>query len=233
MFDENKILAFIPARAGSKGIKGKNIFPIFDKPLMSYTIENALHSNYIDEVIVSTDSEKISEVAKKYGANVPFLRPPELASDTSNTVDAILHAISELAKNKKIFDDLILLQPTSPLRTTKDIDGAVKKYFKFNRKSLVSVSKAEESPILMRTILAEDRMEKLLQVNSTVRRQDMPNFYKINGAIYINKISEINEKTSFNDNIVPYVMDSDHSVDVDDYQDLEIVKYFIKRGEIF
>lgn len=231
MFEKNKILAFIPARGGSKGIKDKNIFPVCNKPLIAYTIEAALDCNYIDDVIVSTDSEKIAEVAKNFGAEVPFLRPSELASDTSKTLDAILYTLSELEKIGKIFDDLILLQPTSPLRTAEDINKALEKYFKFGRKSLVSLSEVNDSPILMRKIISEDKMEKLLDVNSTIRRQDMQKFYRVNGAIYINKISEIDCQTSFNDNEIPFVMSQENSVDVDEYQDLEVVKYFIKGGK--
>ena len=228
MFEENKILAMIPARGGSKDIKDKNIYPLCGKPLIAYTIEAALNSKYLDDVIVSTDSEKIADVAKNFGAEVPFLRPPELASDTSKTIDAILHVITELKKIGRVYDDFILLQPTSPLRTSENIDNAIEKYFKFGRKSLVSISKVNDSPIFMRTIISEDRMKKVLELPSTVRRQDLPDFYRVNGAIYINKISEIDEQTSFNDNEVPFLMSPGSSVEVDEYKDLEIVKFFLQ-----
>lgn len=229
MFNKNKILAFIPARGGSKGIKDKNIYPLCGKPLIAYTIETALASKYIDDVIVSTDSEKIAEVAKNFGAEIPFLRPKEFATDTSKTIDAILYTLAELSKCGRIFDDFMILQPTSPLRTTNDIDNAIEKYFKFDRKSLVSVSKVKDSPILIRNVIVEDKMEKLLEINSTIRRQDMPNFYRVNGAIYIKKISEIDEQTSFNDNEIPYIMSEENSVDIDEYLDLEIAKYFLNK----
>ena len=180
--------------------------------------------NIVDKSII------IYIVAKKFGVEVPFLRPQELAADTSKTIEAILHLLEELNKIAEKYDVLVLLQPTSPLRTSEDIDKAIQKFFKFDQKSLVSVSKVKDSPILMRTIIAEDKMEKILSVSSTVRRQDMPDFYKVNGAIYINKISEINASTSFNDNEVPFIMSSSHSVDVDEYKDLEIVKYFLSGG---
>jgi len=127
---------------------------------------------------------------------------------------------------------LVLLQPTSPLRTLEDIDGALEK---FEREGLpiASVSKAKDSPILLRKLKGESQMESLLGLPCTVRRQDMPPVYRVNGSIYINTISSLSMNTSFNDNVCPYVMDESHSVDIDDYLDLEIAKYYIeKRHEI-
>ena len=232
MFDNNKILAFIPARGGSKGLKDKNIHPIGGKPLVGHTIEAALASKYIDDVVVSTDSEKIADVAKKFGAEVPFLRPAEIAGDTSKTIDAIVYTLQKLKESGKVYDDFILLQPTSPLRTTDILDAAIEKYFKFDRKSLVSVSKVKDLPVLVRTVVGEDKMEKLLNQNSTVRRQDAADYYKVNGAIYINKIADINQQTSFNDNEVPFIMAAENSIDIDDYSDVEIAKYWYNRMKL-
>ena len=122
---------------------------------------------------------------------------------------------------------LVLLQPTSPLRTREDIDGALEK---FEREELpvASVSKAKDSPILLRKLTGDSRMESLLGLPSTVRRQDMPPVYRVNGSIYINEISSLSESTSFNDNVCPYVMDESHSVDIDDYLDLEVAKYYME-----
>lgn len=232
MINQKRILALIPARGGSKGIKNKNIIDLCGKPLISYTIAAAKESKYIDSVIVSTDSEKIAEVAVSCGASVPFLRPAALALDTSTTIVAVFHALQTLAECGDKYDVLVLLQPTSPLRTQEDIDGALEKFEK-EKLPLASVSKAKDSPILLRKLTGKSKMVSLLGLPSTVRRQDMPPVYKVNGSIYINEISCLRETTSFNDNVCPYVMEESHSIDIDDYLDLEIAKYYIERRHAF
>ena len=224
-----RILAIVPARGGSKGIKDKNIKEIEGRPLIEYTIEAAKRCEYIDEIVVSTDSEKIAKAAKKAGAKVPFLRPDELASDTARTIDVVLFTIEQLKLIGQEYDIVVLLQPTSPLRDEDDICGAIEKYVSCNMKSLVSVSEVSESPILMRQIVDETHMEKLLNINSTIRRQDMAKYYMVNGSIYINKIEELNSDTSLNDNVIPYVMDRSHAVDIDDYVDIEVMKYYVNN----
>lgn len=232
MINGKRILALIPARGGSKGIKNKNIIDLCGKPLISYTIEAAKESRYIDSVIVSTDSEKIAEVAISCGADVPFLRPAAFALDTSTTIETVCHAIQTFAEGGDRYDVLVLLQPTSPLRTQEDIDGALEK-FEREGLSIASVSKAKDSPILLRKLTSKSQMVSLLGLQSTVRRQDMPPVYRVNGSIYINAISSLNENTSFNDNVCPYVMEESHSVDIDDYLDIEIAKYFMERRRKF
>ena len=227
MFDEKKILALIPARGGSKGIKGKNIIPLAGKPLIAYTIEAALNSKYIDSVIVSTDNQEIAETAKIFGAEVPFMRPLELAGDKAKTIEAVLHALRELNEHEKFFDVLTLLQPTSPLRNTEDIDSAIETFFDKGKKGLVSISPAEDSPILIRSIDSQGKMSRLLNLNSTCRRQDMPEYFRVNGSIYINNVSEININTSFHDNPVPFIMTKEHSLDIDEPKDLILAEYYI------
>ena len=227
MINKKRILALIPARGGSKGIKNKNIIDLCGKPLISYTIAAAKESRYVDSVIVSTDSEKIAEIAVFYGADVPFLRPATLALDTSTTLETVCHAIKKLTACGDRYDVLLLLQPTSPLRTQEDIDRALEKFAREGL-SIASVSKAKDSPILLRKLTGKSRMESLLGLQSTVRRQDMPPVYRVNGSIYINEISSLSESTSFNDNVCPYVMDESHSVDIDDYLDLEVAKYYME-----
>ena len=229
MINNMRILAIVPARGGSKGIKDKNIKEIEGRPLIEYTIEAAKRCEYIDEIVVSTDSEKIAKAAKKAGAKVPFLRPDELASDTARTIDVVLFTIDQLKLIGQEYDIVVLLQPTSPLRDEDDICGAIEKYVSCNMKSLVSVSEVSESPILMRQIVDETHMEKLLNINSTIRRQDMAKYYMVNGSIYINKIEELNSDTSLNDNVIPYVMDRSHAVDIDDYVDIEVMKYYVNN----
>lgn len=228
MFNQNRILAIIPARGGSKGIPHKNIIDLCGKPLISYSVEAAKNSRYIDYILVSTDDDEIAKFAMEYGAKVPFFRPAELATDTSSTTEAIVHAIRGLESIGERFDDMILLQPTSPLRTTEDIDFAIEKYYQNGRSSLVSVSEVDDHPILVRSI-ENDILKPLLNVSSDCRRQDMPKYYRVNGCIYINKISDINEKSSFNDNSIPYIMEKSHSVDIDELSDLALAKYYYEK----
>lgn len=229
MFENKRILAIIPARGGSKGIPHKNIIDLCGKPLINYTIEAALGSKYIDYVIVSTDDQEIAKVARYCGAEIPFMRPAEFADDTSKTIDAVLYTVSELENIGEKFDILVLLQPTEPLRTAGDIDGAIDRYFECGCHSLVSVSEVDDHPILIRSV-EENQLKPLLNGSSTCRRQDMPIYYRVNGCIYINAISELNRKTSFNDNTVPYIMERSHSVDIDELSDLALARYYIENG---
>lgn len=228
MYKEKRILAIIPARGGSKGIKNKNIVDLCGKPLISYTIEAAKKSKYIDKVIVSTDSDKIANVSEKFGAEVPFKRPEYLSTDTAKSIEVVLHSIEELKKNNNTFDYCILLQPTQPLRKTFHTDEAIEKIIDSNKESLVSVCEVDQHPILMRKIDDNGTLQNLIEGSSTIRRQDFEKVYFVNGAIYINKISEMLDiNTSLNDNEIPYVMDRKYSVDIDEAADLELAKYFI------
>ncbi len=229
MYKNKKILSLIPARGGSKGIKDKNIVNLNGKPLIAYTIEAAQRSIYIDEVIVSTDSEEIKRISMEYGADVPFIRPSDLSTDTATTLDVVLHAIDFVKQRQDDFNTLILLQPTSPLRTYMDIDMAIKKHFLHNELDLVSVSEVNDNPILIRTVVDDEYVVPLLDKNSTCRRQNMPKYYRVNGCIYINKIEEINSKTSFNDNKLAYIMPKNCAVDIDEMVDLRIAEYYLKK----
>ncbi|MFR4161244.1 MAG: cytidylyltransferase domain-containing protein [Paraclostridium sordellii] len=227
---KSKVLAIIPARAGSKGIKDKNIIDLNGKPLIAHSIEAGLKSKHINKVVVSTDGEKIAKVAKDYGAEVPFLRPKHLATDTAKTIDCVIHCIEELKKNGEEYDYVVLLQPTQPLRQPWHIDEAFELIIKRNEDSLVSISKVKDHPVLMRTIDKNGYAINLLEGSSTKRRQEFPDFYKVNGAIYINKINEnLNYDTSFNDNKLVYIMDEQYGVDIDDMLDVEIAKLLIKN----
>ncbi|SFD31667.1 cytidylyltransferase domain-containing protein [Ruminococcus albus] len=229
MFNEKKILAVIPARGGSKGIPHKNIVDLCGKPLIVYSIEAGKKSRYIDYVMVSTDDEEIAKVAEQYGAEIPFMRPTDLASDTAKTIDAIIHAITELRKKGECFDVLVLLQPTAPLRNFEDVDKAIETFFSNNCFSLVSVSEVDDHPVLIRSI-EEGKLKSLLNVSSTCRRQDMPKYYKVNGCIYINSINELTLNTSFNDNVIPYRMEKSHSVDIDELCDLYLAEYYLRKN---
>lgn len=230
MINNLKVLALIPARGGSKGIKDKNIYDINGKPLIAYSIIAAQNSKYVDDVVITTDSEKIKKVAESFGANVPFLRPAELASDNSKTIDAVVHAANTLKELGRDYDILLLLQPTCPLRTTEDIDNSLELFVSKGCVALVSVNKVKEHPILMRKINEDGMMDNLLNLPSTIRRQDMPPIYKVNGSIYINLVKELRNDTSLNDNPLAYITDDEHSVDIDDLDDIERVKNILRKN---
>ena len=228
MIKDVKILALIPARGGSKGIKDKNIYDLCGKPLISYTIEAALGSQYIDDAIVTTNSQKIADVALKYGASVPFLRPDELAQDTSPSIEALMHAIDTLHNAGRDFDVVVWLQPTSPLRTSEDIDAAIEEFFRMGRQPLTSVSPVSDHPLLIRKMDEDGRLIKMLDISSTCRRQDMPPYYRVDGAIYIYNAAELSLNTSLNDACVPYVMQKNHTVDIDELSDIYLTKYYLE-----
>lgn len=234
MYKGKRFLAIIPARGGSKGIPRKNIKNINGKPLIQYTIDEAKGSKYLDKIIVSTDDEEIAEVALHCGAEVPFLRPKELAQDGSKTIDTLIHVLKELNSMMDNYNYLVLLQPTQPMRKSWHIDEAIESIIEKDEESLVSVSLVNENPILTRTINKYGTLEKILNINSTVRRQDFPKYYKVNGAIYINKIdSNFNENTSLNDNKLAYVMDKAYDVDIDEEIDIEMFELMLNKQKNF
>lgn len=230
MYKDQRILAIIPARGGSKGIPNKNITNLCGKPLIAYSILAAQASQYIDDIIVSTDSEQIRDTSVEYGASVPFLRPAALASDTSKTIDCMIYTINELKKQGQHYDCIVLLQPTQPIRKEGMVDEAISLLLDSTEDSLVSVTAVTEHPILMRTITKEGTLKSLLPMSSTVRRQDFPNVYRVNGSIYINRInSHFNSSTSLNDNLLPYFMEESYSVDIDSYEDLKKAETILQQ----
>jgi CMP-N-acetylneuraminic acid synthetase len=228
MYNEKTLLGLIPARGGSKGLPRKNLRPLCGKPLIAWTIEQALKSKYLDKVVVSTDDTEIAEMSKKYGAEVPFMRPKELATDEAKSVDVILHAIKFFESNNQHFDTIVLLQPTSPLRATENIDKAIETFFENNCESLVSVSEAPHSLFwsfeikngYLEPFLGKDFLNK--------RRQDLPKLYLPNGAIYISTKETIEKYISFfTDSTYPYIMPPERSIDVDTELDFRIAELLI------
>lgn len=231
MYKNKSLIGFVPARGGSKEIPGKNIISLAGKPLIQYTIETALRSKYLDTVVISTDSNEIAQIAEQCGARAPFLRPPELSSDTAKTIDAVLHTINTLASRNEQYDALVLLQPTQPFRNHQHVDEAIEHFFDSGMQSLASVCRVKEHPVLMRTINSQNQLSPICKSNSTIRRQEFEAVYKVNGAIYINAIDpQLNEQTSLNDNVIPYIMERDASVDIDTFDDLQFAEELIKSA---
>lgn len=214
-----RVLALIPARSGSKGVKDKNIRNFRGLPLMAHSIQSALESGVCDEIFVCTDSEKYACIAREYGASVPFLRSERSARDESKSIECVIEAVNRYKEIGKEFDALILLQPTSPLRSAKHIKEAYEKFLKYGE-DLASVCESLENPLFMRRI-ENERLCNLLPLSSSVRRQDLQKCYALNGAIYINAISRLSENTSFNDNPLSYVMSREESLDIDEEGDFE------------
>ncbi|MDP1393416.1 cytidylyltransferase domain-containing protein [Lysinibacillus capsici] len=207
-----RCLAVIPARGGSKGVPGKNIRLLAGKPLIAWTIEAAKRSKYITTTIVSTDDEEISTVAIEYGAEVPFIRPAHLAEDDTPGVAPILHALEQCPD----YDYVVVLQPTSPLRTAEDIDGTIEKMFKNDGDFCVSVAEASQSPYWMYTLNKDDVMQPLIDSPLVVRRQELPKAYILNGAVYVAKVEELKKTESFiTSETVAYEMPEERSFDID------------------
>lgn len=230
MFENKKIIAIIPARSGSKGIKNKNIKNIKGKPLLSYSIEAGLNSKYIDKVFVSTDSKRYASIAEQYGADAHFLRPKNLSNDESKTIDSIVYSLERFAKEGFAFDVVVVLQPTSPLRTTSHIDEAIKLFFKNGCLGLLSVNKVNINVFLLRNIKKENILKNVVHhKTSTIRRQDLKPTYVVNGAIYINSAKEITTELSLNDNPIGFLMDESYSLDIDTNLDLRLAKRALKN----
>ena len=236
MYKNKKIVAIIPARAGSKGILNKNIYLLEGKPLVAYSCEQALASKYIDDVFCSTDGDLIANAVENAGANV-IKRPPELSQDTSKTIDAIIHSIEYLKSIGKEYDYMVELQPTCPLRTTKQIDEAIKICVDNQISSLVSVHKIKPHPILMRFLENTSNKENgiklrsVLNTSSTVRRQDMPEIGYVNGAIYIYDTRILTLETSLNDAEYGYEMDPKYCIDIDTIEDMQLVEEILKTRD--
>lgn len=228
-----KILCIIPAREGSKGIKNKNIRPLLAKPLISWTIEEAQKSKYIDRIIISTDDLNIEKICHSYGAEV-IKRPKDLAQDESFVIDVIIHHLELLKKENYIPEYVLLLQSTSPLRKSQNIDEAITKIInsEIEANSLVSVTKEEHPPWWLRQISEKGYVERYFDYDNKIfrRRQDFPVLYRPNGAIYIAKTSILYQYKSFQTNkTIPYVMDKKMSIDIDTENDLILAEIMMTR----
>ncbi len=222
-----KVVAIIPARGGSKGVPKKNIRPLAGKPLIHYTIDAAKKSFYIDQIIVSTDDNEIASVASTAGVII-IKRPPELAGDESPTIDAILHTLDVCSKQSLEADVVVLLQPTSPLRTSIDIDEAVALYLEGDCESVISVAESAHPPY-WNMILKDGYLQPLFGPESlTNRRQDFPKTYLPNGAIYVASPSILKKyRTFYTPKTKPYYMSQEKSLDIDSEIDLLIAETII------
>ena len=225
------MIAIIPARGGSKELPGKNIKVLNGKPLIAYTIEAALQSKSLSRIIVNTDDEKIAEVAMKYGAEVPFLRPENLASDSAKTIDVLIHAINKLENDEMIdVESLMVLQPTSPLRKASHIDEAVELFFRKNADSVISYC-LEAHPIKWHKYINDDGCFEDIFEESLASRQLLRKTYYPNGAIYIYKKENVLSEKLYTENSFAYIMPRKFSVDIDSIDDFNYCEYLINNNE--
>lgn len=225
-----KNIAVIPARSGSKGLNDKNIKLLNGKPLIWYSIQSALDSGLFDEIMVSTDSEKYAEIAKECGASVPFLRSKSTSGDKASSWDAVKEVLDNYSIKGVQFDNVMLLQPTSPLRNAEDIVNAFEIMKKNNAMSVVSVCEVEHSPLWSNTLPENGCLEGFLrpEVANTTGRQGLPTYYRINGAIYLTKISEVLGENLYTDSGFAYVMPRSRSVDIDTELDFKMAEFLLQ-----
>lgn len=233
MLEKEKVLAIIPARGGSKGLPGKNIKNLAGKPLIAYTIEAAKKSKYIDRLIVSTDDLDIAKVGEKFGAEVPFIRPEVLSTDTASSVDVVVHAIHYLKEETGYFAQyIVLLQCTTPFINNKDIDASIYKCLEQKVDAVVSVCESEVNPFW--TVKFEGNLLKdiIPGGNDIDTRQLLPQAYRLNGGIYVVRTDVfLKERTFMPFLTTGYVMHANRSIDIDTQEDFELCEYLVKRKE--
>lgn len=226
------ILGVITARGGSKGIPGKNIKMLGNKPLIAYTIEVAKKSKLMNHLIVSTDDAEIAEVCKKYGAEVPFIRPKELAADGTPHLPVMQHAIDFYEKAQNIIvDHVVILQPTSPFRTVDDLDGTIQKLIDTKADSSVSLVRVPSSahPIKMKKIEDDKVLAYSIPEEEGTRRQDLPIVYRRSGAVYAMRRDLImKDNRLYGDFVTGHIIPAERSIDIDSELDWVIAEYLLK-----
>ncbi len=226
-----KNIAIIPARSGSKGLVDKNIKLLAGKPLVAYSIEAAIESNMFDTVMVSTDSEEYAKIAREYGAQVPFLRSARTSSDTASSWDAVAEVLEEYDKMGKRYDTFMLLQPTSPLRKPQNIKDAYTEMIQKKALSIISLCEVEHSPLQCNILPDDLNLEAFIRKDTKgKRRQDMPIYYRFNGAIYLADVDFFNQYHDiYREKCYAYLMDKRDSIDIDDEYDFVLAEAIIKQ----
>lgn len=225
-------IAIIPARSGSKGVKDKNIRELLGKPLLAYSIEAAEKSGCFDNIFVSTDDERYALIAEKYGADASFLRSEETSSDTADSWSVVREVIDRLKIQGKRYDNIMLLQPTSPLRTEQDIISSFDLMALKNANAILSITEAEHSPLWCNTIEEDLCMDHFRNEKyAKYPRQMLPKYYRLNGAIYLLKTEELYKQKMFADKCYAYIMPEERSIDIDTEMDFKIAELYLKEKE--
>lgn len=232
MINGKNVLAIIPARAGSKGIPGKNVRDLCGKPLIAWSIEQGLACEYVDTVLVSTDSEEIAATAVRYGASVPFRRPALLAGDAASSVEVLFHALDYLASKGELFEYVVLLEPTSPLRDLTDIVGALELLDTVDYiESVVSVAKSEASHPSFLFIVQDGLLQPMSGSQPIgLRRQDLKeDFYYLEGSVYVSSVVSLRENKGFYHlGTAPWIVDRYKSIEIDDLSDFIVTEALMK-----
>ena len=222
------LLALISARGGSKGIPRKNIRSFCGKPLLQWSIDAALATACVDQVVVSTDDPEIAQVAKACGAEVPFLRPAELATDIASGIAPVLHALEQLPQ----VSDVLLLQPTSPLRTSADIEAIVALRQQAGRESAVSLTPSAKHPAWMYSLSQDQRLQPLQQQDGVHCRQQLVPAYVLNGALYLaSRAFLLREQAFIAPDTLGYVMPAERSVDIDTPLDWQWAEFLMEQQQ--
>ena len=226
------MLALIPARGGSKSIPRKNIKDLCGKPLIFYTIDAAKEAKSIDHIILSTDDEKVVSVCKEYDCDidVPFMRPPELATDGALAIDNYIYTIERLNKEFKYkYQEFVVLQPTSPLRNAMDIDNAIQIYLEKDADSVISVSEAIYPPLWAKKIDKNGVLKNYFNIeNINKNRQELEKTYVPNGAVFVFRFSLLKERYSYySEKTYPYIMPKERSIDIDNYIDFKFAEFMM------
>jgi N-acylneuraminate cytidylyltransferase/CMP-N,N'-diacetyllegionaminic acid synthase len=239
MIDSKRVLALVPARSGSKGLPNKNIRPLMGKPLLAWPIEAALASRFVDKVVLSTDSETYAEIGRKHGADVPFLRPAELASDTSPSIDFILHAIDFLEECGEKFDIFVLLEPTSPMTEACDIDAAIASLCASPLLTAAVSVTAMETQHPAFAVIRDTTTGKIVPLcggnfRTLPRRQDLNPVFALDGSFYLSTIDALRQNRGFcHDQTMGIETDRLKSLEVDDLVDFLCIEAILKhRAEI-
>ena len=229
-----KRIAIIPARSGSKGLKDKNIKELNGKPLIAYSIEAAIESKMFDKIFVSTDSPKYADIAIQYGADASFLRSEENSSDTAGSWDVIREVISRFKEIGEVYDEVMLLQATSPLRTAYDIVKSIELLHEKKGNAVVSLTECDHSPIWCNTLPEDKSMDKFdKEEYKDLPRQMLPTFYRYNGAIYLVTAKELqNKEHMLEKGCYAYIMPQSRSIDIDTALDFMIAETIMKAGSL-
>jgi len=233
MTGTSRILGLIPARGGSKGLPGKNVLDLSGRPLIAWTIAAALDSDVLDTVVVSTDDLTIAAASIDAGADVPFMRPSPLACDDASMVDTVLHAVDSLAGEGRVYDAVMVLQATSPLRSAQDLRDAENLFDPTGGvDSVVSVVQTAHSPLWANTLPEDRRMCDFMRPEVLgKRRQDLPTYYRLNGAIYLITVEALRRQRTFiGQHTVALVMPADRSVDIDTIIDFEVARALVAHS---
>jgi CMP-N,N'-diacetyllegionaminic acid synthase len=222
-----KVLAVIPARGGSKGLPDKNILQFNGKPLIVWTIIESKKSKYIDRVVLSSEDDHIIKISKENNLDVPFIRPQSLSHDNISGLDVVLHTIEEING----FDIIVVLQPTSPLRSVNDIDNTIKRLIDEKANACITLKESGKSPYWMFELDSKDKLIPVIKTNELITiRQELPKTFEVNGAVYVARTNWfVKNKLFINDETIAYVMPPERSIDIDTLYDFNFAEFLHKK----